>query len=110
MPCENAAGTLVGRLGRQPAAADVGPDEGGDIGGGDLLDTGGLYSGQFAAAIRPRLRWPLHQPGAELAAGDLQGRVDRTEHRAEIVDIRLGALGGLDRADMFDIAGEDIRQ
>lgn len=109
-PAEDFA-VAVGGFRGEAAALQLAGDEGGDLQRRDLLEAIGLDDQRPAAEIL----LGTGKQGALLGglgqspAGHLQLRADGAERLAEIVHVRLGALGRLAGADVVDVPANDIR-
>lgn len=99
----------VRRLGGQSTPADLGTDELADLGGCDLLEARGVDHRRLVALVgfhglAVDNHGLLAGFRAQAAGGAFQAVTAQPEHLAEVVDVGLGALSGLDGADMAHVA------
>src|SRR5256885_1988717 len=93
----------VGGLRGEPAALNLSRNKRRHVGGGHLFKAWGFDNKRSPASILPLLRRALLCFRRQFAAGDVELVADDAERIPKVVDVRLGALAGLERADVPDI-------
>lgn len=75
-----------------------------------MLEERGLDEHLALSAVGAGLGLALQAGCRHLAAGDLQLGADGAEHVAQVVSVRLRALGALNRADVAHVGRQDLWQ